>query len=273
MPELPEVETIRRSLDRRLVGRRISGCRVLHGHVLQGCRPADLRRLQGLKVTELGRRGKYLIIALENGTRLVFHLKMTGQFLLGPAARPRDRHTHIILRFTGWGQDLRFRDVRKFGRLRLDRGKAGGQDGAFQGLGPEPLQVGLDEFARLIRRRTGRMKSLLLDQGFLAGIGNIYADEILFAARLHPLASAARLSPEKIRRLWRSLRRILRRAVARGGSTIRDYQDAQGRVGLFQLEHKAYGRASLPCRRCGRPISRMVIGGRSTHFCARCQTS
>jgi formamidopyrimidine-DNA glycosylase len=213
-----------------------------------------------------------LIIALENGTRLVFHLKMTGQFLIARAGRPYDRHTPVILRFAGWRKELRFRDVRKFGRMRLVRGKEGEEDRVFQKLGPEPLQLGLDEFARLIRRRSGRLKSLLLNQGFLAGIGNIYADEILFEARIHPLSSAARLSPERVRRLWRSLRRVLGRALARGGSSIRDYKDVEGRIGLFQLEHKVYGRTSLPCRRCGRPIRRMIVGGRSTHFCPRCQT-
>ena len=271
MPELPEVETIRRSLARRLVGRRLAGCRVMGPHVLQGCRPAELRQLRGLRVADLGRRGKYLIIVLEKGVSLVFHLKMTGQFLLGGAERPLDRHTHFVLRLAGGKEDLRFRDVRKFGRLRLVRGREDELESAFSGLGPEPLQLGRDEFARLLGRRSGRLKSLLLNQSFLAGIGNIYADEILFAARLHPLASAARLRPAQIGRLWRSLQRVLGRAVARGGSTIRDYRDADGRAGFFQLEHKVYGRASLPCRRCRQPVRRIVIGGRSTHFCPRCQ--
>jgi len=271
MPELPEVETIRRSLEPRLVGRRLAGCRLPGRHVLQDCRPDKLRKLRGLRVLGLGRRGKYLIIALEDKTSLVFHLKMTGQFFFGPTGRPLDRHTHFVLRLAGGREDLRFRDVRKFGRLRLVEGE--GSEGAalFPGLGPEPLEVGLEDFTRLIRRRAGRLKSLLLNQSFLAGIGNIYADEILFAARLHPRASAAGLSPAKVRRLWLSVRRILGRAVARGGSTIRDYRDAEGRVGLFQLEHKVYGRATQPCYRCRRPIRREVLGGRSTHFCPRCQ--
>jgi len=271
MPELPEVETIRRSLARCLVGRRLAGCRLLGRHVLQGCRPAQLRQLRGLRVADLGRRGKYLIITLDRGVGLVFHLKMTGQLLWGSTRRPLDRHTHFVLRFAGGKEELRFRDVRKFGRLRLVRVNEGGLESAFSGLGPEPLQLGREEFARLLEGRTGRLKSLLLNQGFLAGIGNIYADEILFAARLHPMASAASLSPAQVGRLWRSLRRVLGQAVARGGSTIRDYRDTDGRPGFFQLEHYVYGRASLPCRRCRQSIRRVVIGGRSTHFCPRCQ--
>jgi formamidopyrimidine-DNA glycosylase len=271
VPELPEVETIRRGLARRITGRRISGCRLLGAHLLQGCRPEDLRRLRGRRVLELGRRGKYLIVTLEEGMSLVFHLKMTGQFLLADAGRPPDRHTHFILGFSRWSQDLRFRDARKFGRLRLVRRGASTRDDPFLDLGPEPLEIGLDAFARLIRGRKGRLKSLLLNQNFLAGIGNIYADEILFEAGLHPLTSARRLSPARVRRLWLAVRRVLGRAVARGGSSIRDYVDAEGRAGHFQLEHKVYGRDSLPCRRCGRPVRRMVIGGRSAHFCPGCQ--
>jgi formamidopyrimidine-DNA glycosylase len=271
VPELPEVETIRRGLARRIAGRRISGYRLLGGHLLQGCRPGELRRLRGRRVLELGRRGKYLIITLDDGMSLVFHLKMTGQFLLDESGRPPDRHTHLILRFGRWSQDLRFRDVRKFGRLRLVRREGGGPDDPFRDLGPEPLEVSLGAFERLVRRRPGRLKSLLLDQNFLAGIGNIYADEILFEAGLHPLTSASRLSPARVRRLWLAVRQVLGRAVARGGSSIRDYIDAEGRAGHFQLEHKVYGRGSLPCRRCGRPVRRIVIGGRSTHFCPRCQ--
>jgi formamidopyrimidine-DNA glycosylase len=195
---------------------------------------------------------------------------MTGQLQECPADAALDGHTHFVLRLAG-RRELRFRDVRKFGRLRI-LGPGEGEAAFLESLGPEPLEVDWPLFAELIRRRKGRLKSLLLNQRFLAGIGNIYADEILFEAGLHPLRPASRLGPSRTRKLWSSMRRVLARAVSRGGSSIRDYADAGGRPGRFQLEHKVYGRGGLACRRCGTAVRRLVVGGRSTHFCPRCQT-
>lgn len=268
MPELPEVETIARGLDRRFGGCRIAGCRYASPHLLKAAGRADLRRLRGCRLLGVRRRGKYLIFDLERGTRLVFHLKMTGQFLECASGRERDRHTHLVLSF-GRGRELRFRDVRKFGRLRLVRGDE--RSALPAGLGPEPLALGRRRFLELLGARRGRLKSLLLNQRFLAGIGNIYADEILFEAGLDPLRPASGLDEARALRLWSGMRRILSRAVRRGGSSIRDYADAEGRLGRFQFEHKVYGRAGAPWARCGAAVRRLVVGGRSTHFCSRCQ--
>ncbi|MBN2199625.1 MAG: bifunctional DNA-formamidopyrimidine glycosylase/DNA-(apurinic or apyrimidinic site) lyase [Candidatus Aminicenantes bacterium] len=268
MPELPEVETIARGLARRFVGRRILRCRHLSPHLLEGRGRSVLRALRGRRILDIRRRGKHLIFVVDGGYVMVFHLKMTGQFLASAAEDTRDRHTHLVLSFDR-GRELRFRDTRKFGRLRLARKDA--QAALPKGLGPEPLEVGRNRFLELLGRRRGRLKSLLLNQGFVAGIGNIYADEILFEARLSPVRPASGLEPSEAQRLWSGMRRILSRAVTCGGSSIRDYTDADGRPGRFQFEHKVYGRAGRPCPRCGVPIRRLVIGGRSTHFCPFCQ--
>jgi len=268
MPELPEVETIARGLARWFAGRVILRCRHVSPHLLKGSGRAGLRRLPGRRIVDIRRRGKYLIFELGRGMKMVFHLKMTGQFLVCGADDARDRHTHLVLSF-GRRREIRFRDTRKFGRLYLVNGDV--RRVLPETLGPEPLDVGRRRFLDLLGRRRGRLKSLLVNQSFLAGIGNIYADEILFDARLAPLRPASGLDPVEARRLWRSMRRILARAVRCGGSSIRDYADAEGRLGRFQLEHKVYGRAGVPCPRCGVAVRRLVVGGRATHFCPSCQ--
>jgi formamidopyrimidine-DNA glycosylase len=212
-----------------------------------------------------------LLVSCGSGLHLLFHLKMTGQFHWESPGTVPDKHTRLRIAFSGPGRELRVRDVRTFGVLRLLRTRRPLEDAPLGGLGPEPLELAEGEFARRLALRKGRLKSLLLNQAFLAGIGNIYADEILHDAGLHPLRSAASLSALEIRRLARSTRRILAAAVAAGGSSIRDYRDADGMHGLFQREHRVYGRKGRPCARCGTAVERRVIGGRSSFFCPRCQ--
>jgi formamidopyrimidine-DNA glycosylase len=214
-----------------------------------------------------------LLIECEGCRTLVFHLKMTGQFLFAKEGAPRDKHVRLVVRFEDGRDELRFRDVRKFGFLLCLEGEPERACGELAGLGPEPLEVGLDAFRTILAGRRGRIKALLLDQTRIAGVGNIYADETLFEARLHPETAASALKPEAVERLYLSMRKILAAAVAAGGSTLADagYRDADGNPGDFQLDHKVYGRTGELCLVCGTPIARTVVGGRSSHFCPRCQ--
>jgi formamidopyrimidine-DNA glycosylase len=270
MPELPEVETVARGLRGPLVGRTLTGVGVDWPRTIGY---PDLEAFQekivGRQVVRIGRRGKYVVIELDQGYLLI-HLKMSGRLLVPPATDPLDKHTHLYLDLDD-GHRLCFHDVRKFGRAYLvdEPTQVTGH------LGPEPLagDLGLPEFRTLLARRSGRLKSLLLNQEFLAGIGNIYADESLFAARLHPLRKADTLSLEEEARLYRAFRSVLRRAVAARGTTLDDqgYIDARGRAGTYQGQIDVYGRTGLPCDSCGAIIERIVVSGRSTHYCPGCQ--
>ncbi len=271
MPELPEVETVVRGLMVRILGLVIEGVRVRSPHLLKDASTADLRALRGKAILRVRRRGKLILVDCEGGRTIVFHLKMTGQFLFSPAPARPDKHTHAVVTFRNEPRRLLFRDVRKFGFMSLQRTDGLPRGPLLAALGPEPLKVSLRELGAVLGGRTARLKSLLLDQSVLAGIGNIYADEILFESRLHPLRRASGLSPAEVRRLRAAVRSVLRKAVRLGGATIRDFADCDGVEGEFQLEFKAYGRTGEPCPRCGRPIERIRLGQRSTHFCPRCQ--
>jgi formamidopyrimidine-DNA glycosylase len=270
MPELPEVETISRGLQRLLVGRTVSSVSVTWPRAIG--RPDAQQFIAGLvgrRVCSAGRRGKYLVLALDVGYLLV-HLKMSGRLRVVPAAEPLGRHTRVALDLDD-GRQLRFDDARKFGRMYL----VGNLAEVTGGLGPEPLDDSLttEGFARLLEKRSGRLKPLLLNQEFLAGVGNIYADEALFRAGLHPLTLANSLTREDQARLYEAIRHVLREAVAHGGTTLDDhgYVDAEGQVGGFQLQVAVYQQQGRPCRRCGTPIERTVIGQRSAHYCPTCQ--
>ncbi len=281
MPELPEVETVARDLRGLIVGATISGAdgdwpRAIASHpTVEGFADA----VAGRRVEAVGRRAKLVVVRLSGDAALTIHLKLTGQLFVVPAGAPADRHVHLRLALTD-GRELRFRDIRKFGRIGawpLDPATGEPLDprvgaGLFAATGPEPLD---DAFtprafrARLAGRRQ-RLKPLLLDQGFVAGVGNIYADEALWRARLHPLRGAATLRPRDQARLHRELRAILAEAVERRGSSIDDYTAPDG-DGSMQERLEVYQRAGQPCPRCGRPIRRIVVGGRATHFCSWCQ--
>lgn len=274
MPELPEVETVARDLRRRLLpegggpGPVITGARVAWPRTLRDGDPAAFERgVAGRRIEAIGRRGKQLIVRLDGGAFLTVHLKMTGQLFVVPASQPHDPHERLALAL-GDGREVRFRDIRKFGRVGLH---AAGDD-PFAEIGPEPLDPGftLRAFRGRLRGRRARLKPLLVDQSFLAGVGNIYADEALWRARLHPLRSAATLRPHDERALFLRLREILAEAVERRGSSIDDYTAPDG-DGEMQEHLDVYGRTGQPCPRCGRPIRRVAIGVRSTHFCSFCQ--
>jgi formamidopyrimidine-DNA glycosylase len=233
--------------------------------------PAELKKwLKGRRLVRLRRRGKYLLFYLEGGATLLIHLGMTGRLLLGPGRFFDLPHVHYLFDFQG-GLKLIFQDVRRFGQVQVYP----------PGVPPLPLaQVGREPFSKKVtaqwlaekaRARLRPIKNFLLDGHIMAGIGNIYACEILFAAGLHPATPVSRLSVEQWDRLLKETRRILRRAIRRGGTTVANYLNSQGETGLFQLELQTYGRGGEPCRRCGRPISRFTQAGRSTFFCPGCQ--
>jgi formamidopyrimidine-DNA glycosylase len=270
MPELPEVETIARGLAPLLVGRAIRSAAVFWQRTVAFPAVDEfVARLTGRRVVSVGRRGKYLVLELDEGYLLI-HLKMSGRLRLVAEAEPPGPHTRLALDLDD-GQQLRFDDARKFGRAYL-------LDDPLQitaALGPEPLAVDFlaADFCRLLARRKGRLKPLLLNQAFLAGLGNIYADESLFAARLHPLRRADSLDSDEEVRLYDAIRLVLGRAVNGHGTTLDDrgYVDALGKAGAYQEEIAVYGRKGRPCVRCGTPLERIVIGGRSAHFCPQCQ--
>jgi formamidopyrimidine-DNA glycosylase len=280
MPELPEVETVARDLRRLVVGARITGVRVSWLKTLRSQDPAAFEAaVVGRTIVGTSRRAKLVVLDLDDATAITIHLKMTGQLFVVRSGSMEDPYLRLVLTFAD-GRELWFRDIRKFGRVGVARragkdgdlvGELGGAKG-FKGFGPEPLDASFTvrRFRAGIRGRRGRLKPLLLDQGFLAGVGNIYADEALWAARLHPLRSAATLRPADEGRLYRQIRRILAEAVERRGSSIDDYTAPDG-DGSMQERLLVYQRAGEPCARCGRPVRRIVIGARSTHFCSWCQ--
>ncbi len=274
MPELPEVETVARDLRRHLQpggarpGPAIVGARVAWSRTLRDEDSATFAaRVTGRRIEGIGRRGKQVVIDLSGGLFLTVHLKMTGQLFVVPAGIPVDPYERAALMLDD-GRELRFRDIRKFGRI----GLYGADDDPFQDVGPEPLdpRFTLRAWRSRLRGRRARLKPLLVDQSFVAGIGNIYADEALWRSRLHPLRSAASLRPADERRLYRDVVDILAEAVERRGSSIDDYTAPDG-DGEMQERLDVYQRTGQPCHRCGRPVRRIVIGIRATHFCSFCQ--
>lgn len=273
MPELPEVETVAIALRRAIVGRRLTGLRVRWRGVLTD-RPAEVRReLVGRTLAAVGRHGKYLLLTFgpapdRQGTprHLMAHLRMTGQFLLD-GCRPLDRHVHLSLDFEG--VTVHYRDVRKFGRLTLVDDAE--RPSALGHVGPDMLEVGFAAWRDRLAQRRAPIKAVLLDQGVAAGLGNIYADEALHRAGIHPLVPARDLPAEHLRRLFREARRVLRQAIGQGGTTFLSFADTENRPGRFVRRLRVYGRTGQPCRRCGETVLRSVVGGRATHFCPRCQ--
>lgn len=270
MPELPEVETVARGLRQVMVGLTFTGVTVCWPRTI--ARPAVdefARRIVGRQVRAVGRRGKYVRFTLDEGYLLI-HLKMSGRLRTASADDEADKHVHTVFDLDN-GQQLWFRDVRKFGRVYL----VDHPEEVTGALGPEPLDDAftLADFQARLSRRSGRLKSLLLNQEFLAGLGNIYADEALFAAGLHPLRRADTLNSEEVERLYEAIQRVLRDAVAGRGTTLDDggYRDAAGEPGAYQDQIFVYGRGGEACRRCQGVIERIVIGGRSSHFCPSCQ--
>jgi len=271
MPELPEVETIARGLQPDLEGRIILAAKVYwHRTVATSTVDTFKQRIAGQRVAAVGRRGKYITIRLSRDDWLLIHLKMTGHLQVMPGGTSPDKHVRALF-FLDDGRQLVFHDPRKLGRLHL----TSEPETIVGDLGPEPLadDFTLEAFAALLRRRRGRLKPLLLNQRFIAGMGNIYADEALFAARLHPQRTADTLDDDEIAALYHAIRRVLRQGIENRGTTLSDrsYRDAEGEEGSNQAQLRVYGRTGQPCVRCGTPVQRIVLSGRSAHFCPRCQ--
>jgi formamidopyrimidine-DNA glycosylase len=262
LPELPEVETVTRSIA-PLVGRRIVSAEFRCLRILRGGDPEQMAaRLAGRRISGIKRYGKFILVSLTGGGYLMVHLGMTGRLLLGG---PAGKHTHAI--FTLDRGVLLYDDSRQFGCVELSEEFPA----RVARLGPEPLEIEFEAFANGLRRHKTRIKALLLNQAFLRGIGNIYADEALFRAGIHPMAMACRLRPERARRLHRAIVEVLTEAIEAGGSSVSDYVDAQGRKGFFQFSHRVYQRTGEPCINCGTCIRRILVAQRSSHFCPRCQ--
>lgn len=269
MPELPEVETVARTLSPRIVGRSIVAVRVREHRLRVAVSAALPAALTGRRVLGVERRAKSLIVALERGRVWVIHLGMTGRFTLRAATEPARAHDHVIACLDD-GSALVFNDVRRFGRMAVvDVARVADE----VGHGIEPLGPAFTpEFLfRVSRRRRLAIKSLLMDQRCIAGLGNIYANEVLFHAGVRPGRGAGRLTRRECAAIVEATRRVLHEAIARGGSTISDFRDGFERFGTYQRLHAVYGRAGEACRRCGVPVRARVLVGRSTFYCSRCQ--
>ncbi len=282
MPELPEVETIARGLNQRVVGDVIES-------VWLGGKPEPLKSpaseiasvLEHRRIVQVRRVGKHIVFDLQLSRRnrskntaaidgqWIVHLGMTGRLLIAAPEIPMAQHTHAVLKLAS-GKELRFVDPRRFGRLAVVRIEAKSATG-FAAPGDEPLQSQIGPFTDLFRGRKTPIKSALLNQKLLSGVGNIYADESLFRAGIRPRRRAASLTRAALRKLHGSLQAVLREAIKLGGSSVNDYVDAEGQEGFFQLRHRVYGREGQPCLVCGTPIKRVIIAGRSSHYCPRCQ--
>ena len=294
MPELPEVETVARDLQRWVAGATISDAEVRWERTIRHPQPAErfVGELRGATILRVGRRAKSVLLHLADGRVMTVALRMTGALIVAAPGTPDDRYARVIFRLAD-GRELRYRDVRKFGRIGL--WERGGPTGAtrqrrgkrrvaergapyrvgdvFARHGPEPLarSFSAERLAGRLKGRSARLKTLLLDQSFIAGVGNIYADEALWRARLHPLRSADSLTQVEVRRLHRAVRAVLRQGIANRGASFTDYVGADGEPGDNAERLSVYRRTGEPCLRCGRPISRIVVGQRSTHFCPHCQ--
>lgn len=269
MPELPEVQTIARGLREPLFGRKFTGVRVGWENLV--ARPAVeefKRELVGQGILDVKRRGKYLVFALSGGESLIVHLRMTGRLLIKNPDDELDKHDHLIFELDD-GRELRFNNVRKLGRVYL----VDDEEEIVGRLGPEPLDDDFTpaDFTALLSGRRGMIKPLLLNQQFIAGIGNIYADEALFAAHIHPERRADTLRPQEIKHLYHAIRQVLAQGIQNRGATFSDYLDAEGREGRNQEYLRVFRRTGQPCPRCGTPIERTVVSGRGTYFCPKCQ--
>ena len=290
MPELPEVEVTRRRLAPIFVGRTIDSVETTRDSYFFLTKPEALkRRLAGRTVMELNRHGKYLLATLDDGHRLLLHLGMTGQLFSSAVSSVRlfsakargtltpealnaftaDAHTHLRLHFRDGGPSILFRDVRKFGKVLLL--EAGADDPRLGKLGVDALSATGKALLEAARARKIPIKTLLLDQAVIAGIGNIYADEALFSAKVRPGRSARRVTARECDAIVAAAKRVMKRSIETGGSSISDYVTPDGSDGGYQNERKVYARKGLPCPVCGSPIRRVVIGTRSTHYCPACQ--
>ncbi|MCG9969382.1 DNA-formamidopyrimidine glycosylase [Pelotomaculum terephthalicicum JT] len=273
MPELPEVETIMRTLQPKLTGLKFIDAQIMLPKII---RTPDIdefkEKITGKKILKINRRGKYLLFILSDGLNLVFHLRMTGSLVYCQQNESLSKYTHIILVLNN-GFHLRYADMRQFGRIWLLPASSMNDLTGYKNLGIEPLEAvfTLSYLKKELKRRHVRIKSLLLDQTFIAGLGNIYTDEVLHRAEINPERLANTLTPREITRLYHAVRDVLQEGIENRGTTVRDFIDGNGRPGGYQKLLRVYHREGKPCRCCGQNIVRKKIGGRSTYFCPACQ--
>jgi formamidopyrimidine-DNA glycosylase len=273
MPELPEVQTVMTTLQPRLLGLRIERVDVFLEKIIKSPYPQEfVACLEGRSITGLGRRGKYLLLELDGTHLLAVHLRMTGRLVYSSSGTPRDKHTHLVF-YLNNGDELHYHDLRKFGTMNLMPIDDFAAFCAQKNLGPDALDPDLtdDLFEKRLQGRRGQIKKLLLDQSLVTGIGNIYANEILWMARIHPERTVESLTSADMDELCRAMRAVLQDAVARRGTTLRDYVDGEGNPGSFQSQLAVHGREGEPCPECGKEIVRLKIGGRSSFVCSGCQ--
>lgn len=273
MPELPEVETIRKTLEHLILEKEINDVTVLWPKIIQ--HPDDTEHFKQLLVGEtfrkIGRRGKFLLFYLDHYV-LVSHLRMEGKYRVVSKDESVDKHTHVIFHFTD-ETELRYNDVRKFGTMHVFPIGEELNVNPLKKLGPDPFEkeYTFDYVQQKIKRTTRNIKATLLDQTIIAGLGNIYVDEVLFLSQIHPEKRANELTDKELKEIWKNVRIVLEKAVEMGGTTIRSYVNGQGEMGMFQQELYVYGQEEKPCKHCGTEIEKMRVAGRGTHICPSCQ--
>jgi formamidopyrimidine-DNA glycosylase len=272
MPELPEVETVVRGLRKTVIGNKIKNLKVIFPGIVKQDLKNFKKDVNKTEIVGIRRRGKFILIDLSNGKTILAHLGMTGNFLLVKPSTPLNKHDHLIVKFHQNPKELRYNDQRKFGRIKSFSTSKAENVADLRRLGPEALDISSSEFINLFRKRKGKIKSALLNQQIIAGLGNIYVDESLFEVKIHPAQKINRLSPQKLRKLHQAIQKILKKAIKAGGSSIENYYNVNGEIGSFQLQHRVYGREGLPCKRCGTKIKRIKISQRSSYFCPKCQS-
>jgi formamidopyrimidine-DNA glycosylase len=269
MPELPEVETIANGLNKRVQGDRIESVWIgKKKEPLKSPAAEIARTLEGALISKVRRVGKHIVFDLtpaagDQPSQWIVHLGMSGRMLVTAPEAEQAKHTHLVAKLAS-GRDLRFVDPRRFGRLEV-------RHEGFTGPGAEPLQISSRDFAELFCKRKTAIKAALLNQKLLHGVGNIYADESLFRSGIRPLRRASELTQPELQKLHGAVQKVLKEAIAAGGSSVSDYVGADGEEGFFQVEHRVYGREGEPCRVCKTPIKKIVVGGRGTHYCPKCQ--
>jgi len=273
MPELPEVETIKRELLEKVKGKRVSGVKVEKEKSVKLVPPWEFEKiLVGKVFSDIQRRGKYLIIYLDSENTLIVHLKLTGRLLFSKDGQKIPKYTKIIFTFDD-GSQLFFSDMRGFGTAYLVKGADFDLIPGLAQIGPEPLESNFspEVLAGLLRKKRGKIKPILMDQNFIAGLGNIYAQETLFRAGIHPERDVSTLSKEEIKAIYESLTTVLRQAIAHRGTSTDTYVDLNGKKGSFEAQLQVYGREDQACIKCGNPIRKKKIAGRGTCFCPKCQ--
>jgi formamidopyrimidine-DNA glycosylase len=276
MPELPEVETVARGLQREVAGQRIVTVTLGKTDFIDNPEVIE-RELPGRTILRVERYGKFMLLRLsasetkpnEGEAALLVHLGMTGSLMPLPVSAPHAKHTHVVM-LLGDGRELRYIDPRRFGRMAYLAGDVLANE--LKRFGADPLEADLDEFARRTDRNA-RIKALLLDQSVIRGVGNIYADESLWKAKIHPAQLGARLTREQVKKLYAALQQVLQKAILLRGSSISSFLDADGEPGEYQQHHRVYGREGKPCYRCKTPVRRIIVAGRSSHVCPNCQPS